>query len=229
MPALFLKGDYQNNLNMLQFITAANERYSVKDEVEMLLKGGCRWIQLSEINYGDDETTVKEVARQLMPMCEPEDAFLVIDDDVDLVDELKVHGVFLRDNSRSNVMAVREKLGAHAVVGVLATTFEEVMELRGLDIDYISVPVPQGDESVKVADRYAGLINRIRENGIAYHIVAMGDFALDELPELIEAGCAGVAMSKSILDTPDPVVATSQILDTLENALMKADDELKEE
>lgn len=203
---------------MLQFITKSTKRFSAIEEAQMAIEGGCRWIQLSTQETDDNEETMRDIAQEVIPLCQENEAFLVIEDDVDLVDDLKVHGVFLHDSSRSTVMEARERLGAHAVIGVLASTVDEVVALKGLDVDYVAVALPAGDGNVSMADRYARFLSEIREPGIDFHLVALGEFALEELPLLIEAGCAGVALSATIADSENPVAITSLILETLGKA-----------
>lgn len=198
---------------MLQFITDGSGRHAVREQVEMAVKGGCRWIQLSAASVADEENRMREVAKELIPLCTEADAFMVLEDDVDLVDELKVHGVFLRDGSRSTVAEARERLGAHAVVGAYCKGFEEIAALKGLDIDYVLVTAPASGDA---APFYAGLKKLMNDAGIEFHLVAEGDFSLDILADLLKAGCAGVAVSKLIADADNPEVATREILDQLE-------------
>ena len=199
---------------MLQFITKTTQRFSMAEEAQMAIEGGCRWIQLSAASIGDSGLSLREVANEIIPLCQENEAFLIIEDDVNLVEELKVHGVFLRDHSRTTVMEARERLGAHAVIGVYAASVEDVIALKGLDVDYVAVPVPVGD--APVADIYARFIQEVPEPG--FHIVALGEFGLDELPGILEAGCAGVAVSAAIADSDNPVEATSAMIEVLEKA-----------
>lgn len=78
---------------MLQFITNPSDRYSLLEEAQMAIEGGCRWIQLRMKDATDDE--VRQVALELIPLCKENDTFLIIDDRVELVNELKVSGVHL--------------------------------------------------------------------------------------------------------------------------------------
>lgn len=203
---------------MLQFITKASQRFSVAEEAQMAVEGGCRWIQLSAACVGHNEEMLREVAQELIPLCKESESFLVIEEDVDLVDALKVHGVFLHDNSRSTVMAARERLGANAVIGVYTPTVDDVLALKGLDVDYVAVPVPAVDGEASVTDRYARFLSEMREPGIEFHLVALGEFKLDEISGIIEAGCAGIAVSSEIADADNPVETTSAVLSALEKA-----------
>lgn len=201
---------------MLQFITKASHRFLVTEEVQMAVEGGCRWIQLSSASVGHNEDMLREVAQDIIPMCKEHEAFLVIEDDVEMVDALKVHGVFLCDNARATVMEARERLGANAVIGVYATTVDEVLALKGLDVDYVAVPVADGEAAV--ADYYARFLSEIREQGIEFHMVALGDFAMDEIKGIIDAGCAGIAVSGAIADAENPTETTLNLLEVLDGA-----------
>ena len=84
---------------MLQFITKPSSQYSMPEEARMALEGGCRWIELSSEGLDQEENVLKDIAKEIMPLCEDKEAFLIIDDDVELVDELKVHGLLMHDPS----------------------------------------------------------------------------------------------------------------------------------
>ena len=205
---------------MLQFITVASERFTAEKQAELAIAGGCRWIQLGAESVGDSETGMKDVARSLMPMCEKDDAFLVLEDDVELVDELKVHGVFMRDGSRETVAGAREHLGAHAVVGAFCRDYDDVAALKGVDVDYVAVPLAEGAEA---ADFYREMRKKMIGNGIDMHLVALGDFAVDQLGSLLEAGCAGVATGHAIADAYDPEGETRVIIEALNRGREAAD------
>ena len=52
---------------MLMFITHPSDRYSIAEEVQMVLEGGCRWIQLRLKNASDEE--FRQTAMELIPLC----------------------------------------------------------------------------------------------------------------------------------------------------------------
>lgn len=206
---------------MLQFILNGKSAGNARQLVDAVVEGGCRWVQVSASAADDSESSLKELVENLIPSLKEQDAFLVIEDDVDLVDELKVHGVFLRDNSRETVMQARERLGAHAVIGVRGESLAQIKGLKGLDVDYVMVPaeaMPADSNPLSVAAAYGELIKGIRGEGIDFHVVATGDFTLFQLPALIEAGCAGVAMSDVIAEAESPEAETARIIDILDRA-----------
>ncbi len=68
---------------MLQFITHTSDKYSIAEEAQMAIEGGCRWIQLRMKDASDEE--VRNVALEIIPMCQETDTFLIIDDRVEPV------------------------------------------------------------------------------------------------------------------------------------------------
>ena len=89
---------------MLQFITHPSDRYTIAEEVQMAIEGGCKWIQLRMKDATYDE--MKSTALEIIPICRENDIILVIDDNVELVNELRVHGVHLGKNDMDPRKAV---------------------------------------------------------------------------------------------------------------------------
>lgn len=192
---------------MLQYITTDNDRHNIPEQAQMAIEGGCRWIQLSTSATGEE---LKEIALELMTLCRENGVFLVIDHNVELTNELKVHGVHLSPGDMLPAEA-REYLGPHAVIGVTVTTASEIIALKKADIDYVQIgPYP------KVSlEQYRKIVNETREAGVTTPIVATGDITVDNLIALMASGISGVAVSKSIADSPDMAAYTSKCIDTL--------------
>lgn len=195
---------------MLQFVTDKKAALSVREQVEVVLEGGCRWIELSPCE------DLKEVARELLPLCRDKEAFLVIDDDVDLVEELRVHGVHLSHADRSRAMEVRERLGAHAVIGIDCVTASDAVALKGLDMDYVTFRVEPTPEGVAA---FAEIAKAVKDADTGLHIVARGEFPVEMLRDVISAGAAGVAMSDTIISAPSPTDTVSRIISELQACL----------
>lgn len=195
---------------MLQFITSKSDKYSIAEEAQMVIEGGCQWIQVS--NSLPEGTTLKETLQELKPVCEENEVFLVVDSDVELAQELRIHGVHLKKSDMKPAEA-RELLGPHAVIGVDADSAADIIALKGLDIDYAVVDYNDGSSSEAICK----IIEEVRSAGIEIHIVAKGIIPLSELPLLRQAGVNGFALSQQIIGASDPVAATAEIL----NALVK--------
>lgn len=201
---------------MLQFVIKSTRQASVAELAHMAMEGGCRWIQISDQAAGEREPRTKALSEELIPDCEAHETFLIIENNVDLVEELKVHGVFLRDCNRSTVLAARERLGAEAVIGVQARDIDEIAALHGLDVDYVMVPVPEGLDPEGIREFYDTIIRQAAERAVVFHIVAEGDFTPGNICIPLEAGCAGVAVSSTIADSANPTLTTTALLERLE-------------
>lgn len=193
---------------MLQFITSTSDKYSIAEEAQMAIEGGCLWIQVSQSL--PDGVTQKEVLQELQPVCEENEVFLMADSDVELAKEMRIHGVHLKKDDMKPAEA-RELLGSHAVIGVDADTAADIIALRGLDIDYAVLDFDDRHSIPSIRE----IINEVRKEGVEIHIVARGRFALSDFSELKQAGVNGFAVSRQISDTPDPVAATAEILDAI--------------
>ncbi len=203
---------------MLQFITNHSDKYSIAEEAQMVIEGGCRWIQLRMKDATDEE--VRAVALELIPMCQETDTFLIIDDRVELVNELKVSGVHLGKDDMDPLQA-REILGPHAIIGITANTAEDILKYKGKDIDYVGVgPFTFTSTKKNLAPQlglegYRSIVSTVREAGMEIPIVAIGGITIDDVNQIMETGVNGIAMSAAIINAPDPVEYTAQVLDKL--------------
>ncbi len=191
---------------MLQFLTHSSDKYSIAEEAQMAIEGGCGWIQVTKsVNDGED---FRQTIIELKPLCEENGTFLMIDSDVELANELRIHGVHLRRGDMSPGDA-RQQLGPHAVIGVDCDNAHEILTLKGLDIDYASV----GPYREKFAEEdYRQIIAKVRELGFEIPVVAYGEISLEEVKPLLEAGVNGFAISQPITNAADPVKKTQEYL-----------------
>lgn len=200
---------------MLQFITHPSEIYSIPEEVQMALEGGCRWIQLRMKDASDEE--VREVAREIIPMCREHSAFLVLDDRVEMAIELGVHGVHLGKHDMP-VREAREVMGPQAIIGATANTLEDILELQGADIDYIGLgPFRHTTTKRRLApllgiEGYAEIIAEVRRRRIDTPIVAVGGIELTDIAALKQARVNGVAVSGAVIRASDPVLYTQELI-----------------
>lgn len=203
---------------MLQFITHPSDAYSIAEEVQMALEGGCRWVQL-RLKDADDET-FRQIASEVIPLCKEAEAFLVFDDRVELTKEMGVHGVHLGKNDMPPAQA-RELLGPGAIIGVTAHSVEDILATRGIDIDYIGVG-PFKPTSTKAGhaeplglEGYNRIVSAVRAAGIETPIVAIGGITDNDIEPLMKTGVNGIAVSGTIISAADPVAETKHILSLL--------------
>lgn len=205
---------------MLQFITHESDKYSIAEEVQMAIEGGCRWIQLRMKDATDEE--VRNVALELIPMCQETDTFLIIDDRVSVVNDLKVSGVHLGKDDMDPLEA-RELLGPHAIIGVTANTAADIIKYKGKDVDYVGLgPYRFTTTKKNLAPQlgiegYRSIVDEVRKAGVELPIVAIGGITLDDVSPIMGTGINGLAVSGAIINAPDPMLYTSQIMERLMN------------
>lgn len=203
---------------MLQFITHPSEHYSIAEEAQMAIEGGCRWIQLRIKDASDDE--VRQVAMEIIPMCRETETFLIIDDRVELVNELKVSGVHLGKNDMDPLEA-REILGPHAIIGITANTAEDIIRYKGKDVDYVGLgpfrhtTTKKNLSPVLGIEGYASVVSQVRQAGVELPIVAIGGITIDDIDAIMATGVNGIAVSGAIINAPDPVEHTNHIMQKL--------------
>ena len=200
---------------MLQYITNTSCQHSVAEQVKAVLEGGCRWIQIRMKDASDEE--IRKVYEEIKPMCAEKEAFIVINDRVHLAKELEASGVHLGKTDMLPSKA-RLELGPSAIIGVTANTFDDILAVRGLDIDYIGIGPFEFTETKKTLapklgiEGIKGLCRRMDDDGIEIARVAVGGIKSDDIEALIEAGVNGVAVSGAIAFADDMAEATRRIL-----------------
>lgn len=203
---------------MLMFITHPSDRYSIAEEVQMALEGGCKWIQLRMKDVSDEE--FRQAALEIIPMCQENEAFLVFDDRVELAMEMGVHGVHLGKHDM-NPLQARETMGAEAIIGVTANTADDILRFRGWDIDYVGLgpfrytSTKSNLSPVIGIDGYREIVKTVRDAGMALPIVAIGGITVEDIPAIMSTGVNGVAVSGAIINADDPVEYTRQLLNVL--------------
>lgn len=200
---------------MLQYITNTAAPRPVIDQVATVLEGGCRWVQLRMKDASDDE--IRHVVKEIKPMCDRVGAFLLLNDRVELARELEVSGVHLGKEDMPPAQA-RGILGAGAVIGVTVNTFEDVLRVATLDIDYLGIGPFRYTETKKNLAPVLGLEGiseiccRMKESDIEIARVAVGGIEVADVPELLKAGVQGVAVSGAIANAGDPLEATRSFM-----------------
>ncbi len=203
---------------MLQYITNTHCGRSIPEQVKAVLEGGCRWVQLRMKDASQEE--VAEMARQIKPLTDEKEAFLIINDYGGVCRDVNCTGVHLGKTDMLPSKA-RMELGPLAVIGVTANTFEDIEAVRALDIDYIGMG-PFADTRTKEnlapilgISGIANLCNEMNAAEINIAHVAVGGVKLDDVQALLEAGCDGIAVSGAIANADDMVEATRRFISLL--------------
>lgn len=201
----------------LQFITHQTERYSYLESARMALEGGCKWIQLRMKDASLEE--VEAVALQLKPLCKKHEAFLILDDHVELTKKLEVDGVHLGKTDMP-IDQARQLLGEAFIIGGTANTFEDVALHHRAGADYVGVgpfrftTTKKNLSPVLGLEGYASILSQMKETHIDLPVVAIGGITSEDIPALLCTGVNGFALSGTILRAEDPVMETRRILNS---------------
>lgn len=206
----------------LQLITHPTEALDVVEGARLALEGGCRWIQLRH-KEADTETLLDEGSR-IAALCRDYSATFIVDDHVELVEKLHADGVHLGQNDMP-VADARRILGPTKIIGATANTFGTLLEAARAGADYAGVG-PYRFTSTKKnlaptlgLEGYDNIMGECRRNGIRIPVVAIGGIGPADIPAILRTGVSGVAISSTILGSPDPVATTREIINLINNNL----------
>ena len=203
---------------MLQFISHYTDRYTYLDSIRLALEGGCRWIQLRMKDATDDE--VHPIALVAQRLCHEAGATFIIDDRVGLVRELHADGVHLGQNDMP-IREARRLLGDGFIIGGTANTFEQVRTHYESSADYIGCgPFRFTTTKQKLApvlglDGYRTIISEMEATHIHIPIVAIGGITEEDIPDILQTGVTGIALSGTVLRADDPVQKMKQLINTV--------------
>ena len=205
---------------MVQFITHFTEQYSYLDSVRITLEGGCRWVQLRMKDV--DEAHLYPIALQAQQMCREYGATFIIDDHVEMVKKVKADGVHLGKLDMP-ISEARKILGDDYIIGGTANTFEDVKAHYEAGADYIGcgpfryTTTKSNLSPILGLDGYRHITTRMKEAHINIPLVAIGGITDTDIPELMQTGISGIALSGSILRAKNPIEEMKNIIKLTES------------
>lgn len=209
---------------MLQFITHPSENMTILEEIENVVSGGCKWVQLRMKDADKEE--IKAVARKAKEICKKNDVILVIDDYADIAKELELDGVHLGKKDMP-VDEARKLLGEEFIIGATANSFEDIEALRHTDIDYIGLgpfrftSTKKNLSPVIGIEGYAEIMRRKAESSINIPIVAIGGICYDDINDIMDTGINGIAVSGSLINAENMTEETKRMISLLESIIDK--------
>lgn len=203
----------------LQFITHHTEKYTYYDSVQLALDGGCRWIQLRMKDVPVDE--VEQEAIRIQTLCKEYGATFIIDDHVELVKKINADGVHVGKNDMP-VSQAREVLGPDYIIGGTANTFEDIQHHYEAGANYIGLgpfrftTTKKNLSAILGLEGYRNIMYQMREKDINLPVVAIGGVTISDIPEIMQTGVSGIALSGTILHAENPQEETVKILEVIE-------------
>ncbi len=205
---------------MLQFISHYTEKYTYLDSVKIALDGGCKWVQLRMKDATDAE--VLPIAVEAQKLCRDAGATFIIDDRVELVKQIGADGVHLGLGDMP-IAEARKILGETFIIGGTANTFENVKAHYQASANYVGCgPFRFTTTKKKLSpvlglEGYRSIVSKMKEQGIDIPIVAIGGITAEDIPQIMQTGVTGIALSGTVLRAEDPVAEMRRIIKLIEN------------
>lgn len=197
-----------NILPRLQFITHANQNFTLVESARKALALGVKWVQFrckEELPAAE----LRQTARQVQQLCREHKALFVVDDRVELAQELQANGVHLGKNDMP-VQEARKILGKDFLIGGTANIFEDMLSIARQGGNYIGLgPFRFTTTKEKLSpvlglDGYKSLCAQARENGLTLPVFAIGGIRAEDAQALSRSGIYGIAVSSALIGTEQP-------------------------
>ena len=211
---------------MIQFITNYHENISLTEQTEYVLEAGCRWVQLRL--KGADDAEVFMVGKVLRQLCDQYEATLILDDVVRMVPVIGADGVHLGKQDMP-IDEARQLLGPDKIIGGTANTVEDVERLAKQGANYIGcgpfrfTTTKKNLSPLLGLEGYAAILEQMRQKQIDLPLIAIGGITLEDVPDLIDLGVSGIAISGAILEANKPEVMMRKFI-RVENKARKLKD-----
>lgn len=200
---------------MIQFISHFTEQHTYLDSIRLALEGGIKWVQLRMKDATEDE--IISVGTEVRRLCDQHSATFIIDDHVELVHKLKADGVHLGKNDMP-IAEARNILGKDIIIGGTANTFEDIAAHYQATANYIGcgpfrfTTTKKGLSPTLGLEGYRSIMTKVKEAGINIPIVAIGGITAEDIPDIMQTGIAGIALSGAILRAENPIEEINRIL-----------------
>lgn len=206
--------------NRLMFITHRTNKYTEPDEIKMVIKGGCDWVQLRMKDNLNLEVA-KEVAR-LTTFDSSTNCVCCLDDNLEIALKAGIHCVHLGKNDMpvSEAWRIIKEKGKDDLfmIGATANTFEDIIQADREGASYVGLGPYRFTETKKNLSPVLGLegykeiMEQCRNIGLKIPIFAIGGIRYEDIGPLMGTGIDGIAVSGAIIHADDPVEETRRFI-----------------
>ena len=166
------------------------------------------------------EASREEIVRtghEVRRLCDTYGATFIIDDHVELVREIRADGVHLGQKDMP-VGQARDILGDKVLIGGTANTIEEVCRHYLQTADYVGcgpfrfTTTKKGLAPVLGLEGYRDIVTKMAEQGISIPLIAIGGITAADIPDIMQTGVSGIAVSGAVLKASSPVDEMKRLL-----------------
>lgn len=190
----------------LQYISRGGTAADQFNHICSALDEGCRWIQLRFKNAPTAHIT--GLAAKVRTRCTAYGATLIINDHPLIARITEADGVHLGLNDMTAPEAL-EIAGPGKIIGCTANTLDDVLKRADEGCHYITLgplrftAAKESPRAVLSIQGYQDILSCLVRRNISIPIYAMGGILQEDVAGLMQAGIAGVAVSRLIAFYPD--------------------------
>ena len=215
-----------NKIAKLQFITHPTGASSPADQAQLVLQGGCQWIQLRMKKHSDDQIVAE--AEKIKALKADFNFTFIINDKPELALQCGADGVHLGKQDCSPTEA-RKHLGDKFIIGGTANTIDDVIRLADQGVNYIGLgpfrftSTKENLSPVLGLEGYQRILDEMKAQNIQLPVIGIGGVQLRDLASLLQTGLHGLAVSSAIWWNANIPEQTQEWLQQIEWASIVAD------
>ncbi len=179
---------------MIQILLETSPGYNSVEMARKAIDAGCEWLIVPRDAHDND-------VANLAKLCREEGIILTIEDNIELCRQHELHGVHL--SGGSNPAAVRQELGAEAIVGAEISSIDTATALAKADIDYFAL------QPCDVA-----VATQALQAGVEAHFVLLAD-GVEQALSLLPQGFSGMCLKASSFTSEDPSAEIKLLIDNI--------------
>ena len=179
-------------------------KLSHMEQVEILVAGGAKFIQLREKYLSPREFYLQ--AEEAINFARKRGAKIIINDRVDIALALKADGVHLGQDDLPPETA-REILGEKAIIGFSTHSVGQAINAAKLSIDYIAIGPVFATKTKENPDKVVGIegVKRVRKAIGNFPLVTIGGISSINFSEVFAGGADSLAIISEILSPPEKI------------------------
>jgi len=182
----------------LQYISQGDTPEKHLENITEVCQAGGRWIQLRLKNV--DMGTSLATAIKCREICDQYEAIMIVNDQVSIAQAAKADGVHLGLEDM-NPTEARAILGDNYIIGGTANTLEDCIQHSKNKVDYIGLGpfrftlTKEKLSPVLGTEGYRVILSELQQQHIKTPVVAIGGILEKDIPNLLETGITGIAVS----------------------------------
>jgi thiamine-phosphate pyrophosphorylase len=205
-------------IGKLQFISQGENAAAHLESIKAACIAGVKWVQLRIKDI--EEAAYLEAAKEARSICDVYEATLIINDNPTVAKESGADGVHLGQEDM-DIAAARAIVGAEAIIGGTANTWEQVEKLIEAEVNYVGLGPYRPTETKKNLSPVLGMIGyqhvlfQMEKRNLEMPIIAVGGVDIIDISTLMIAGVHGIAVSTMIQEAENKAAVVAEANDRL--------------